>query len=70
MKEQPLILTYQIILDKGKVHERSLPYYKESQESTATIETNNNAMVKTTLSRSHRPNCRQPQPSEFAVDHL
>ena len=46
MKEQLMTPIYHTFLDKNKVLKRSFAYYKKSQESIATTETNIIAAVK------------------------
>ena len=61
MREQPLILTYQTLLDKSIVHEKSLAYYWKSQQATTTTETNTIAAIQTGTSRNHCPSNRYLQ---------
>ena len=55
VSEQPLTLTYQVLLDKYKVHDRSLVYYHNAQESTATTtETNTIVPAKPKTNKRHQ----------------
>ena len=46
VREKTLTLTYQDLLDKSKIHKRTLAHLCKPQESTTTTETNIIAMVK------------------------
>ena len=66
MRELPVSLTYQGVLDKSEVQKRSLAYYHKFQESTATIEANTTTAFKTRSSRSHHPKWQVPVTRETA----
>ena len=54
VREQPLTLTYQALLHKWKINERSVVYYHKPQKSTATLmETNSIATVKQKNSKAN-----------------
>ena len=69
MTQQPLTLTNQDLFNKSKVHERSLAYYKKSQESPATGEDNTIDMVKTDQVEG-TPKLHMLLPTNFNVDNF
>ena len=54
IRKQPMTLTYQALLDKFKVYERSLVYYSKTQKASGTtIRDHTRTTVKCKTSKSH-----------------